>query len=481
VVQIAKAMPPADLNQLIQEQNAQWTAGITSVSVLPPEDQKKLLGAPALDVKEFIFEYDTNLKFSDHLDWRNIKGVNYMSPITNQGVCGSCVAFAAVGALEGQINIANKWPDLNLDFSEQQLFACGGGSCGYGWFPFMALYNMKLEGVVDESCLKYTSGSTGLDVECTSQCSDYGERKFKLNDYTSNKSQQVLDASDVIRALQNGPLLGRMNVYEDFFSYTGGIYSKVTGNFVGGHAIVLVGYDVKEQYWIVRNSWGTHWGEQGYFRIKFGDVSGVGLSTFSLTVAPPEGLVKIEKPGFKEIISGIFEIELLSTVKNTQEMNFELKKDGVVTNYVADKIKESEQYAVRIDTTKLADGVYEARAISVTGKNKIESQIKDIYILNSAPSIKVSFLKPADQAIVSGRLYAEIESQASPIDLTELHMNIKYPDGHVQTLKNFYPAPVTRMSWRTTYSPNGNYEVWAEGFIGKYSVTSKIVKIKVSN
>jgi len=483
VVHHAKSITPADINQLIQEQNALWTAGTTSVSILPPEDQKKMLGAPELEVLEFVFEYDQASKnnFPDQLDWRNVKGVDYMSPITNQGVCGSCVAFAAIGALEGQINIANKWTGLNFDFSEQQLFACGGGDCNYGWYPFMALYNMKSYGVVDEPCLKYTSGSTGLDVECTSQCSDAGARKFILSDYTSNQSQQVLDVSDVIGALQNGPLLGRMNVYEDFFSYTSGIYSHVTGNLAGGHAIVLVGYDAKKKYWIVRNSWGTHWGEAGYFKIKFDDISGVGLGTFSLTVAPSIGIVKIAQPGFKELISGTYVVELLTTVKDTKEMRLELKKDGVISNFIADKAKDNERFIVRLDTTKLAEGAYEAKAISTTGKSQIESQIKEVLILNSTPAIKMTFLKPADQAVVSGRLYSEIETQSTPIDLTQLHMHIKYPDGHIQTLKNFYPTPVTKMNWRTTYSPNGKYEIWAEGFIGKHAVTSKKLKITVAN
>ena len=69
------------------------------------------------------------------LDWRNKDGVNWISPILNQGNCGSCVAFAAVGVLESQVNITSGIPGLNPSFSTQALFACGGGGCESGWEP----------------------------------------------------------------------------------------------------------------------------------------------------------------------------------------------------------------------------------------------------------------------------------------------------------------------------------------------------------
>ena len=62
-----------------------------------------------------------------------------------------------------------------------------------------------------------------------------------------------------------------MTVYKDFTHYKSGIYKHVDGNKLGGHAVTIVGYNDAEKYWLVRNSWGTHWGENGYFKIAYGE------------------------------------------------------------------------------------------------------------------------------------------------------------------------------------------------------------------
>jgi hypothetical protein len=69
-----------------------------------------------------------------------------------------------------------------------------------------------------------------------------------------------------------GPLSSCFNVYNDFFAYAGGVYHHVTGGPVGGHCISVVGYDEAAQCWICKNSWGTGWGEGGFFRISYNDL-----------------------------------------------------------------------------------------------------------------------------------------------------------------------------------------------------------------
>jgi C1A family cysteine protease len=66
-----------------------------------------------------------------------------------------------------------------------------------------------------------------------------------------------------------GPLSACFSVYDDFYAYTGGIYSHVSGNLVGGHCVSVVGYNDTGQYWICKNSWGTGFGENGFFRIAY--------------------------------------------------------------------------------------------------------------------------------------------------------------------------------------------------------------------
>ena len=72
---------------------------------------------------------------------------------------------------------------------------------------------------------------------------------------------------------ENGSVEGTFTVYEDFGDYESGVYQHVTGSYLGGHAIKMIGWGVTEEgvkYWLIANSWGNTWGENGYFRILRG-------------------------------------------------------------------------------------------------------------------------------------------------------------------------------------------------------------------
>ena len=66
-----------------------------------------------------------------------------------------------------------------------------------------------------------------------------------------------------------------MEVYSDFFYYSTGVYHYTTGTYEGGHVILIVGYDDVNQYFICKNSWGTGWGERGFFRIAYSELNSV--------------------------------------------------------------------------------------------------------------------------------------------------------------------------------------------------------------
>jgi len=192
-----------------------------------------------------------------HFDWSN-----WMTSVKNQGGCGSCVGFAAVGATEAQYRIAANSPGWDVDLSEQHLFSCGGGQCGYGWYISAALNRLRDYGTPDEACFPYTA----QDRSCSGGCADWQSRAFKIASW----SWVANNPNAVEAALMNGPLVAGFTVYSDFFGYHGGVYHwDHVSQAVGGHAIVIVGYDSNEQYWIVKNSWGSGWGENGYFRIGF--------------------------------------------------------------------------------------------------------------------------------------------------------------------------------------------------------------------
>jgi C1A family cysteine protease len=208
-----------------------------------------------------------------HFDWTQKDGLNWMTSVKNQGGCGSCVAFSAVGALEGQLKIQANNPSWNTDLSEQHLFSCGGGTCSGGWYISSALNYLQQYGTPDEACSPYQGGSGS----CSNSCPDWQSRAFKISSW----NWVLNDPSAIEAAVMNGPVVAGFNVYTDFFSYNGGVYHyDGHSQFAGGHAIVIVGYDSNERYWIVKNSWGN-WGENGYFKIGFGEA---GIENYVATI-----------------------------------------------------------------------------------------------------------------------------------------------------------------------------------------------------
>src|SRR3989304_1290589 len=131
------------------------------------------------------------------------------------------------------------------------------------------LRNMTLYRILNlnyESCYPYTAS----DNSCSNACSDWQYNTYKISDWY--RVNPVVD--EIKYAIYNyGPLVATMAVYTDFLYYGSGIYTKSWGNFEGYHTAMVVGYDDTEQYFIVKNSWGTDWGESGFFRIAYSEVN----------------------------------------------------------------------------------------------------------------------------------------------------------------------------------------------------------------
>jgi C1A family cysteine protease len=193
------------------------------------------------------------------IDWSNND-----SPVKHQGSCGSCWAFAAISLIE---NLGNQ-----NDLSEQVLVSCSeSGSCSGGDYLSSLKYAQK-NGVPPELCFPYsaTNGS------CVSGCSN-PEFKEKITT-VSNYLWGLTTVENLKSQLQNGPLVVRMLVpLGNSFNpgYKSGIYNY-EGNAIPetqGHAVLLVGYDDSQNCFKAKNSWGTSWGEYGYFRIAYDDVT----------------------------------------------------------------------------------------------------------------------------------------------------------------------------------------------------------------
>jgi C1A family cysteine protease len=207
-------------------------------------------------------------------DWRSADGENWLTPVKDQGNCGSCWAFATTALLEAMVKISKHW-SLDIDLSEQMLLSCSNaGDCELGGYAHKAAQYIKTTGIPNESCYPYTAVKTSCHP-----CSDWADRAVRITSWSWVSSS----VTGIETALQNGPVASWMAVYSDFYHYTSGVYQPSgSSSYVGGHFVVIVGYNHTLQYWICKNSWGTNWGEDGFFRIKMG-VSGIGSDVLSMT------------------------------------------------------------------------------------------------------------------------------------------------------------------------------------------------------
>ena len=235
------AQSPEELNAELTKKGAFWRATENKFTNMSDEEIQGYLGL-IFDPNDTKKQQDESGTFQekteclpDSFDWRSQHGQNYITPIRDQGGCGSCWAFAAIGALEGHINAYYNDPDIDVDLSEQDLVSCSStGSCGGGYTNFALTY-IQQYGVCNESCFPYAAS----DESCTQKCENWQDDAWKITSWQS----VALNKNEIKNALiTKGPLVAGMEVYADFFSYDGGIYSHVSGGLVGHHAIVIVGY-----------------------------------------------------------------------------------------------------------------------------------------------------------------------------------------------------------------------------------------------
>lgn len=262
----------------IQEQNAGWTAGETTMTALSEREQRLRLGVqppPGVSLDELVAQgavlsgaTATDVGAPAEYDLRNVGGNNFVTPVKNQGNCGSCVSFGTCGAIETTFRVQRGDPNLVIDLSEAHLFYCQGRTqgvtCATGWMPDKALTCARDTGITDEAHYPYTAG----DQNCTGLASDWANFATKISAFHPVTN----DAAAMKTWLSTrGALTACFVVYNDFFAYTNGVYRHVTGAQAGGHCVTIIGYSDARGSWICKNSWGTGWGNQGFFEIAYGE------------------------------------------------------------------------------------------------------------------------------------------------------------------------------------------------------------------
>ncbi|KAJ6240271.1 hypothetical protein M0813_24268 [Anaeramoeba flamelloides] len=255
---------------IIDEINAKqnlWVAGPSKFDSWTNEEIKQMLNP--MITKTEVQETLESVSVPDSFEFYD----NYdcFTKVMDQAKCGSCWAFGTATSTSTRYC---KKHGKKIELSPQDLVSCdweGNSGCNGGQ-PRLACDYVEFHGIVDDTCYPYTSGG-GDSGKCKSKCADkkykwklYKDEFFTCSGYESESAIQKAIYED-------GPVCGTMAVFQDFMSYTGGIYKHTTGELLGGHAITIVGWGEEEgtKFWKVQNSWGPAWGESGFFRIVRGE------------------------------------------------------------------------------------------------------------------------------------------------------------------------------------------------------------------
>jgi len=195
-----------------------------------------------------------------------------VSPVKNQGHCGSCWTFSSTGALEAHYK---KKTGRLVSLSEQQLLDCAGNYDNHGCnggLPSHAFEYVKENGGIDSEAVYPYKAASPDGTRCKFHKLFAAVQVMDVVNITQFDEKQLERAVGTV-----GPVSVAFQVASDFRSYAGGVYtSTVCGNQPKdvNHAVLAVGYDTdaatKKKYWIIKNSWGSAWGLEGYFLMERG-------------------------------------------------------------------------------------------------------------------------------------------------------------------------------------------------------------------
>ncbi len=327
------------------------------------------------------------------LDWRD-SGI--VTPVRDQGGCGSCWAFGTVGVMESAL-----WKSgtANIDLSEQFLVSCNsdGWSCSGGLtahkYHYDILGKSQTEiGAVLESHKPYTA-TNGTCVTALSH-------PYKLSGWQFIvPSEFAMPTVDQIKAAiaTYGPITAGVCAGDAWSSYTGGIFTtEESESACGGstnHQIVLVGWNDNggsDGYWILRNSWGPDWGIGGYMYIAY-DTSRVGEGTSWVAAAAPDSTITITSPNGGETLSRGTAVPITWSYTGTPggSVKIELYNGSTLSGTIAaSRPLSAGSYSWTIPSTQAIGSNYRIKITSTT--NSAISDTSDGPFTITSPSITVT-------------------------------------------------------------------------------------------
>ncbi|CAJ1978777.1 unnamed protein product [Sphenostylis stenocarpa] len=222
------------------------------------------------------FKYEKVSDIPEAIDWR-AKGA--VLPVKDQGFCGSCWAFSAVGAIEGINKIST---GTLVSLSEQELVSCDtkgrDGGCAGGYMEDAFEFVIKNGGIASEASYPYKAVDGKCDTAAPAVVKIKGYEKVPPN------SEDALK-----KAVANQPVSVSLDAESrDFMLYASGVFTGQCGTELD-HAVTAVGYGTENgtDYWLLKNSWSTDWGDKGYIKMQRGIAAKSGLCGIAMDASYP--------------------------------------------------------------------------------------------------------------------------------------------------------------------------------------------------
>ena len=261
-----------------------WKPGETSLSNLTPGQEKKIRGLKDTPLNESVIAGTPPISVPSDLpesfDWRD-NGGDWTTPVKDQGEdCGSCWAHAAIGILESYYKIHQEDPSLEVDLSEQYLVSCDedDDGCDGGDFETAMPYLVDKPG--PDGKIGTVSTTDYPYTEEQDSCKNLaGFPRYKADTWayvnasigTEDAEYSLPTVNELKAAIYlKGPIAVGMYDDDEFDEYTDGVFYSDQEYSDTNHAVILVGWGIEdgEEYFIGKNSVGTEWGEDGWFKIE---------------------------------------------------------------------------------------------------------------------------------------------------------------------------------------------------------------------